>query len=163
MDTTTYMAPLHSPPDESSQLPHQSPTRRQNQAAANAARQHKIRSIQQQLQHLAKSIEAILQVCRGIQVSDSGYWIHHEDPAALNPVAHVSCPLTGNESSNPALTARRRARAAWLNMPVWRPRFASLPLDQALAASRRQSPRPSGNSSHDTGWAHPSSSSPTRE
>ncbi len=134
----------------------QSPARR-TAASLNAAIHARVKRIQRDYGRLATAIEAILQVCRGIQVSDSGYWIHHEDPAALNPVAHVSCPLTGNESSNPALTARRRAHATAMQMPVWRPRFASLPLDQALASSRRL-PARLANATHDRGGPSASSS-----
>lgn len=85
-------------------------------------------------QFLAKAVELILGNCRGITISETGKWICTEDTSnepeinldqdlELNPTPTLVTPIVGNQSSNPALTARRRARAVRENNPTWRPRL----------------------------------------
>jgi hypothetical protein len=80
-------------------------------------------------------VEMVLRNCRGIVLKDSGYW-HTPEDDTVNPTSSVSAPLTGTQSSNPALTQRRREHSERLNMPRWTPGYRALSFEEGLALVR---------------------------
>lgn len=90
---------------------------------------------------VATAIERILKDCRHIRVEDTGKWNSLDEPAT-NPAPIVTAPLTGDQSSNPELTARRNRISTALNLRRYRPRmFHNTPIQditlEAIRANER--------------------------
>lgn len=70
---------------------------------------------------VSEAIEKILKVCRGYKVEESGFWRPLEQIESTCTDMHLVVPLTGNQSTNPVLTERRRQEALGRNRQVGRP------------------------------------------
>ena len=69
---------------------------------------------------ITQAISRILEICRNINVTESGYW-EPKDQAQTSSETEITVPLVGNQSSNPELTEQRRRIAQQENRRIGRP------------------------------------------